>query len=63
MSPHPYLAHRARKRLPASRLELRLLDRDLADAGIHIPWTPSVRADVATRVLVLRVVHDVLDAA
>jgi len=63
MSHHSYLIHRAAKRPGPSRLELRLLDRDLADAGVHLPWTARVNADAKTRVLVLRVVRDVLDAA
>jgi hypothetical protein len=63
MSNHSYLIHRAAKGLRASRLELHLLDRDLAEYGVQIPWTVCVRADAATRVLVLRVVRDVLNAA
>jgi len=63
MSNHSYLIHLATKQPGLSRLELRLLDRDLADAGVHLPWSSLVRADSETRVLVLRVVRDVLDAA
>jgi hypothetical protein len=63
MSHHSYLIHRAAKRPSATRRELRLLDRDLADAGVHIPWSAIVRADSATRGLVLRIVQDVLRAA
>jgi len=65
MSDHSYLIHRAAK-LPATAptgLELRLLDLDLAAAGVQLPWSPVVRADAKTRVLVLRVVRDVLRAA
>ena len=63
MSHHSYLFHREAKRPAARRLELSLLDRDLACAGIQIPWTACVRADDAVRVLVVRVVRDVLRAA
>ena len=63
MSHYSYLMHRAAKVTRASRLELRLLDRDLADAGVHIPWTALVRADAATRGIVIRVIQDVLRAA
>jgi hypothetical protein len=63
MSNHSYLIHLATKQPALSRLELRLLDRDLADAGVQLPWSSLVCADPKTRVLVLRVVRDVLDAA
>ncbi len=63
MSNRSYLIHLATKQPGPTRLELRLLDRDLADAGVHLPWTRAVCADSETRVLVLRVVRDVLDAA
>ena len=60
---HPYLAHRAAKRPRVSRVELRLLDRDLAEAGIHIPWTAGVDTDEGAMLLVRRTMDDVLDAA
>ena len=60
---HPYLAHRAAKRPRVTRVELRLLDRDLADAGVQIPWTAFVRTDDRTRLLVKRTMLDILDAA
>jgi len=63
MSNDSYLNHRAAKQLAPSRFELRLLDLDLAAAGVQLSWSPIVRADAQTRVLVLRVVRDVLRAA
>ena len=63
MSYDPYLAHRALKRPRVSRFELRLLDRDLADAGVHIPWTASVCPDEKTRTFILRTMSDALNAA
>ena len=58
-----YLIHRASKRARPSALELHLLDSDLAAAGIQIPWTPTVRADASACIIVVREVHDVLNAA
>ncbi len=63
MSYHPYLAHRARKRPRVSWLELRLLDRDLAEAGVHIPWSACVVPDESTRKFILRTMSDALNAA
>ena len=63
MSHYAYLIHRAAKRPATADLELLLLDRDLAESGVHIPWTALVRADAATRRIVVQVVKDVLRAA
>lgn len=63
MSPQSYLIHRASKRAKPSRAELRLIDRDLADAGVHLPWTRGFDADASAIVIAQRVMHDVLEAA
>lgn len=60
---HDYLIHRATKRIRASRLELRLLDMDLAEIGVHIPWAAVLSADAAMSDRVLKMVQDVLNAA
>ena len=58
-----YLLHRASKRPRASRAELHLIDSDLADAGVLIPWTTLVTNDDLASRIALRVIQDVLDAA
>ncbi|HYK54007.1 MAG TPA: hypothetical protein VEV38_10805 [Candidatus Eremiobacteraceae bacterium] len=63
MTPHPYLIHRATKLAKPSKTELRLIDRDLADAGVHIPWTRAYDADHSAIVIARRVMLDVLEAA
>ena len=63
MNPHSYLIHRASKRAKPSKAELRLIDRDLAEAGVHIPWTRGYDADVSAIVIAQRVMQDVLEAA
>ena len=63
MSPQSYLIHRASKLAPPSRLELELLDLDLAAAGIHIVWSISYTADESAAGIAQRVIHDVLEAA
>lgn len=63
MSPHAYLVHRATKLAPPSRLELELLDLDLAAAGVHIPWCRSYVVDACAVGIARRVMHDVLDHA
>jgi len=63
MSPHSYLIHRASKLAKPSKAELRLIDRDLADAGVHLPWTHGFDADTSAIVIAQRVMHDVLEAA
>ena len=63
MQRNAYLLHRASKRPRPSRSELRLIDRDLADAGVHIPWTTPVSRDDRASRIALRVIQDVLDAA
>ena len=63
MSHHSYLSHRASKFARPSHVELRLMDRDLAEAGVNIPWSRSFDADEAAVVITQRVMQDVLDAA
>ena len=63
MSRHSYLSHRATKFAKPSHLELRLIDRDLAAAGVNIPWSRAFDADEAAIVITQRVMQDVLDAA
>jgi hypothetical protein len=63
MSPNTYLVHRATKLAKPSKTELRLIDRDLADAGVHIPWTHAYDADSCAIVIARRVMFDVLEAA
>ena len=63
MSRYAYLMHRASKFAKPSKAELRLIDRDLADAGVHIPWCHAFDADEAAIVIMQRVMHDVLEAA
>ena len=63
MSQHAYLIHRATKLAKPSKTELRLIDSDLADAGVHIPWTHEYEADNSAIVIAQRVMQDVLEAA
>jgi len=63
MSPHAYLIHRATKLARPSKTELRLIDRDLADAGVHIPSMHEYDADSAAIVIAQRVMQDVLEVA
>jgi hypothetical protein len=63
MSAHSYLIHRASKLARPSKVELRLIDRDLAEAGVHLPWTVAYDADAAVIVIARRVMNDVLEAA
>lgn len=63
MSQDSYLIHRATKLAKPSKTELRLIDRDLADAGVHIPWTHAYDADSSAVVIARRVMLDVLEAA
>ena len=63
MQRNAYLLHRATKRPRPSRSELRLIDSDLADAGVHIPWTTPVSRDDRASRIALRVIQDVLNAA
>ena len=63
MSPHAYLIHRATKIAKPSDLELLLIDRDLAAAGVHIPWSSSVTIDLGAVRITRRVMNDVLEAA
>jgi hypothetical protein len=63
MTQHSYLIHRAAKRTAPSPLELALLDRDLADAGVSIPCHESMPADAIVRSLVDRAVKAALRAA
>lgn len=58
-----YLLHRASKYSKPSRVELRLIDGDLAAAGVHIYWTHAYNADESAVIITQRVMHDVLDAA
>ena len=63
MRRHSYLAHRASKFSKPSRIELRLIDGDLAAAGVHIYWTHAYNADESAVIITQRVMQDVLDAA
>lgn len=63
MRPVAYLIHRASKLAPPSRLELELLDLDLAASGVHITWTRTYVADACAVGIAQRVMHDVLEAA
>jgi len=63
MRRHSYLIHRASKFGKPSRVELRLIDGDLAAAGVHIYWTHSYDPDASAVIITRRVMNDVLDAA
>jgi hypothetical protein len=63
MTQHSYLIHRAAKRSTPSPLELALLDRDLAEAGVCIPRHETLRADAHVKSLIDRAVKAALRAA
>ena len=63
MTDFAYLMHRAAKLRKPTRLELTLLDRDLEDAGIAIPWGVGVCADPVTQALITVVMRATLSAA